>query len=104
MTQTCRDCDKILTIVAGAAFGVAFNELVGALEADPNSGHDQLVSLEVSFGVVVTVLIAATTGYISWQSARRVLVAFTASGVPMIVGSLRRNQERRAAYDKRYQD
>jgi len=91
---------KLTTIVATAVFGALFNELVARMEEDPNSGHDLLVSLEVSVGVAVTVILAAACGYISWQCARRVLVAFVAPGLLMITGSLRRNQERSARYDR----
>lgn len=74
----------ILTILF--LFGVGYNEFVEWLE---ENGYDRgYTSLLVVFGTMVTVGMAGFL--IGWQNAIRLLMAFGASGLPMIIGSIER--------------
>ena len=67
-------------------FGLAYNALVERLEREvPDHGY---TSFLVSGGVLVTIMGASIL--IGWQSALLVLICFTASGLPMIIGSMSR--------------
>lgn len=71
-------------------FGFGYNGLVGLLFRH-NLMH---VSLSVVIGVAVTLLIPALFWFDYtmpfWQAGLLLLICFTASGTPMIVGSMRR--------------
>ena len=64
-------------------FGVVFNNWVGHL-GDKKEGYTALL---VVIGVGMTLIGVAI---VSWQSALLVLVAFAASGTPMIAGDIYR--------------
>jgi hypothetical protein len=92
---------KIAALVAAATFGVAYDRLIGKLENDIHFDQDTAVSLEVAVGVGATIAIASATGYVSPAQARRVLICFVASGLPMMIGSWLRDRARKAAYHGR---
>lgn len=73
-----------------AAFGVAYNQLIEAIEE--TEAHDMLVSLQVAVGVAITVLFSLP--FLGRRRAWQLFLSFVASGTPMIIGSLRRWQLR----------
>lgn len=77
----------IFSLAVLVLFGLAFNRWVGKIEqADPDHGY---AAIWVVAGVLVTLLITAPI--IGWQNTAIVLVAFIASGLPMIAGSISRH-------------
>ena len=72
-----------------AAFGYFYNHWVAGLESD---GRDEgITALLVVGGVAATLLgIGALDVYVDWNAGIIGLVCFTASGLPMVVGSLSR--------------
>lgn len=91
MNETYR---KPAIFVALAVFGVLYNRLVDLLEMDMEIDNDMLTSALVVIGVGCTLLVAAP--YIGYRATRRAVVAFAASGLPMVLGHLRRWNQRRA--------
>lgn len=69
-------------------YGVVYNELVQRL----GKRKEGYTSLLVVAGVLVTL---AGVSLISWQSALLTLCAFAASGLPMVIGDIRRYVEAR---------
>ncbi|MCK4826166.1 hypothetical protein KA005_61045 [bacterium] len=69
-------------------FGCAFNAFVDFLR-DRSDGY---LSMLVAVGVGITLIGVAI---ISWQAAVLVLVCFTASGIPMIIGEIARSISKR---------
>lgn len=77
-------------IVALGATGVVFNRAVVWLEV---KGYmEGYTSLAVALGVLVTL---AGVALLDWKAALLALVAFVASGTPMIVGSIARYVKKR---------
>ena len=77
-------------MLALTIFGIAYNSLVAYLE---RRGYAEgFLSLIVAAGVFVTL---AGLAVLSWQAALLALVSFTASGTPMIVGSIIRYLQKR---------
>lgn len=89
----------IFALIGLFAFGLAYDGLVGWLERQGH--HRGIVSLLVVGGVLVTlgVVWAALTGRTMQADLvlAYLLAGFTASGLPMIVGSLWRNAKERQA-------
>lgn len=85
--------DAVMILVLGGlvVFGVLYNWLVAAAE-ETETGYTAFL---VVGGVVVTV--AATTPLIGWQAAMVVGLAFVASGLPMVIGSMARYVRRTQA-------
>lgn len=75
-----------------AVFGILYNQLIDAIEE--TDAHDMLVSLQVAVGVAVTVLFSLP--FLGRRRAGQLFLSFLASGTPMIIGSLRRWQQRSA--------
>ena len=73
----------IAVLFALLMFGAAFNTWVGHL-GDKKEGYTALL---VAIGVGMTLIGVAI---VSWQSALLVLLAFAASGTPMIAGDIYR--------------
>lgn len=73
-----------------AAFGIVYNQLIDAIEE--TEAHDMLVSLQVAVGVAVTVMFSLP--FLGRRRAWQLFLSFIASGTPMIIGSLRRWQQR----------
>lgn len=92
MQKTCKE-NEYAWLVALAAFGVAYNRLVDYLEDDIHIDNDMLTSLLVVVGVAGTLLIGAPL--VGYRATRRAFVTFSASGLPMVVGHLRRWNRRR---------
>lgn len=69
-------------------FGIAFNALVHALGAR----KDGYTSLLVVAGVIVTQIGVAL---ICWQAALVSMAAFSASGLPMVIGEVYRSMRKR---------
>lgn len=87
----------LATITALVAFGLWYNAWVAGLV---HTGRDRgYLSLIVAAGVAVT--IAGVALIAGWQVALIVLLAFVASGTPMILGSIRRYVDARAADEAR---
>ncbi len=84
-----------LVMVLNLAFGVAYNILVGWLEAN---GYDEgYTALLVVGGVGATLAITALA---DWQASLLLFGAFCCSGLPMTVGSWWRHvQKRRRAQE-----
>lgn len=81
----------LLILAILIAFGLIFDRLVGRIEADdPDHGY---TAIWVVVGVGVTV--ALISPIIGWMNALIVIAGFIASGVPMILGSIRRHLESR---------
>lgn len=80
-----------MVVLALVLFGIFYNQVVAWL--DRSWYMEGYLSLIVALGVFITLLGAAV---ISWQAALLVLVCFTASGLPMIVGSIFRYAKQRA--------
>lgn len=72
-------------------FGVGYNALIGL--AERRHYLDGFTSLAVALGVLITL---AGVAILSWQAALIALACFTASGLPMIVGSIARYIRARA--------
>lgn len=83
-----------MILAALFGFGLAFNGFVSYVEREyPEHGY---TALWVVVGVAVTVLIAAPL--IGWDAVQALALVFTASGIPMIGGSVARHlAERRRA-------
>ncbi|HZM22075.1 MAG TPA: hypothetical protein VFC02_10040 [Anaerolineales bacterium] len=62
-------------------FGIAYNSMVERFQKRSQRYTAELVA----FGVIVTVTISGF--FIGWNNMAVVLILFTASGLPMIVGS-----------------
>lgn len=88
MTPTSDPSQVFLVLVGLACFGVLFNELV-VNNAEKYLPLDHgITAFEVVFGVLVTQIgISYITGFDILPIA---LLCFAASGIPMIIGSLRR--------------
>jgi len=71
---------------AGLLFGIAYNMLIEWIEKQGWS--EGMASIEVMFGVVVTLLIAQFA--VGWQAVVSITLIFVATGSPMIIGSLLR--------------
>lgn len=84
--------DTLLAIIAALIiFGIFFDRIVGRIEDDdPDHGY---TAIWVVIGVLVTV--AASAFLVGWWNALLVLLAFAASGAPMILGSIRRHLRNR---------
>ena len=95
---------KIAALVTAAAFGVLYDRLIGHLENDIHFDQDTAVSLEVAAGVGATIAIASATGYVQPAQARRMIIVFVASGLPMMIGSWARDRARKAAYGRQNQN
>lgn len=80
----------LLVLLAELLFGLGYNTLV-AYWTKHNLMH---VSFAVVIGVVVTLLLPAASWFDRempfWLSGILLMLCFTASGLPMIVGSMRR--------------
>jgi len=77
------DSGAISVTIALALFGVLYNQFVGwAIRKGYAEGY---MSLIVAFGVFVTLIGVAM---INIEAAILTLIAFAASGTPMIVGSI----------------
>lgn len=94
MSEKLFSVDTIIMVVALFGFGIAFNALVERLDRRPE-GHDGYTSLLVVVGVIVTV--TATLIHIPLEDYLIIALAFCASGIPMIVGSIRRYMDARDA-------
>lgn len=90
-TEMSNDAVTILVLVGLVAFGVLYNLLVAKAE-QTETGYTAFL---VVGGVVVTV--AATAPLIGWQAAMMVGLAFVASGLPMVIGSMARYVKRTQA-------
>ena len=75
-------------------FGLGYDFFVTVLERRPRS-HNGFTSLLVVLGTLVTLL--ATLPLVGLQNFLIVLVAFAASGIPMIFGSISRYMRERDA-------
>jgi len=83
-------------IVALLAIGVIFNRAVAWLEV---KGYmEGYTSLVVALGILVTL---AGVALLDWRAALLTLVAFIASGTPMIVGSVSRYIRKREMEQER---
>ena len=80
-------------IIALFIFGIFYNAAVAHLERQPG-GHEGFTSLLVAVGVSVTV--ASLCPLIGPRNVLLVLLAFGASGTPMIMGSIRRYMQARS--------
>ncbi len=91
---TANDVHIAITLAALFIFGIAYNLAVAKL------GNRQrgFTSLLVALGVLVTLIGIAI---IDWQCAQITLAAFTASGTPMIIGSIARYIAKRHAEETR---
>ncbi len=86
------DFGVILAVfLALTLFGIGYNALVAWLER--NRYTEGYLSLIVALGVLITLLGVAI---LSLPSALLALLAFTATGMPMIIGSIARYITRRA--------
>lgn len=85
------DAVTILVLGGLVVFGVLYNTLVAKAE-QTETGYTAFL---VVGGVVVTV--AATAPLIGWQAAMVVGLAFAASGLPMVIGSMARYVRRTQA-------
>ena len=85
------DLGSILAVFWGLVlFGILYNLLMGWME---KRGYlEGLTSLAVVGGVLITL---AGIAVVSWSAAVLALAAFTASGLPMVIGSLWRYVQRR---------
>lgn len=85
--------DAVMILVLGGlvVFGVCYNALVAKAE-QTETGYTAFL---VVGGVLVTV--AATAPLIGWQAAALVGLAFVASGLPMVIGSMARYVRRTQA-------
>ena len=85
------DLGSILAVFWGLVlFGILYNLLMGWME---KRGYlEGLTSLAVVGGVLITL---AGIAVVSWNAAVLALAAFTASGLPMVIGSLWRYVQRR---------
>lgn len=80
----------ILTLLA--LFGFGYNWLVARIERqDPEHGYTAIL---VVAGCAITVL--ATVPLIGWRQAAIVFAAFAASGLVMVLGSMKRHLDRTA--------
>lgn len=77
------------TLVGLFVVSVGFNWLVDYSER--RGWEEGYVSFLVVIGVAYTVTGAAIGGLISWQDYQYLILAFVASGLPMIVGSVWRH-------------
>lgn len=87
------DYGLILAVYLGLIlFGVGYNALVSWLDRE---GYvEGYLAFIVAIGVAVSL---AGVALLSWQAALLALGAFTASGIPMIIGSVSRYVKRRRA-------
>ena len=88
----------LIAAIILAGFAYAYNRWIDSLA---DSGRaDGFVSLLVAGGTAVTLLIglivAAADGAAALRGALIVLILFIPSGIPMILGSIRRYVDRRA--------
>lgn len=83
-TEMSSDAVMILVLGGLVAFGVLYNWLVAKAE-QTETGYTAFL---VVGGVLVTVV--ATVPLIGWQAAMVVGLAFVASGLPMVIGSMAR--------------
>jgi predicted tellurium resistance membrane protein TerC len=81
------------TLIALFALSVGFNWLVDYSER--HGWEEGYVSFLVVIGVAYTVTGAAWGGLISWQDYQYLVLAFIASGLPMIIGSVWRHVKMR---------
>lgn len=78
------------TIGALFGFGLWYDRQV--YRWDVQGYHDGYLSLIVALGVLVTIIgIALLDLVLPWNAGAIALVAFTASGLPMVAGSIRRH-------------
>lgn len=83
-TQWAIDWPLMGAVVFGLfMFGIAYNALVGWI-GERKEGY---TSLLVVGGVLITLLGAAI---VSWQAALWIVLCFSASGIPMIIGDILR--------------
>ena len=81
-----------IVFVALFGFGIGYNRLVGKLE---HQGHDRgYMGFIVALGCTVTLLGAGVI--VGWEPVAWIMMCFAASGIPMIVGSVRRHVRARA--------
>jgi hypothetical protein len=84
-----------LLFVTELLFGVSYNGAVQYFETKHGNLFRFLVSWSVVFGTAGTLIIRFLflfgTNLAEWQSLLINLMCFTGSGLPMIVGSMRRN-------------
>lgn len=81
----------VAVFLALVLFGVGYNALIGYLER--RHYIDGFTSLAVALGALITLTGVAI---LSWQAALIAMACFTASGLPMIVGSIVRYIRARA--------
>ena len=86
----------IMAVIWGLfSFGILFNWLVGYLER--NGYAEGYMGLIVAFGCLITIV---GVGIIDYSAALLTLIAFIASGSPMIFGSIVRYIRKREAMRK----
>jgi hypothetical protein len=89
------DVDRLIALALGLMmFGIGFNAFVEWLERRP-LGHHGYTAFLVVIGVAVTVL--ASWPIIGFKAVLTLIVAFLASGIPMVVGSIARYMRERDA-------
>jgi hypothetical protein len=77
-------------LVCLVLFGILYNLLVGQMIRKKRA--DGLMGMVVAFGVLVTLLAGRLMAvYVDWDVLVVFLLAFAASGTPMIAGSLLRH-------------
>jgi hypothetical protein len=77
----------ILTLGLLFGFGIGFNAIIERMGQDAEG----FVWLEVTIGVLVTLMgVGVLDALINWNAAFIALLAFAASGSPMIVGDVNR--------------
>lgn len=93
MTSITYDQQNLLIFILAALFlfGMSFNHFVGKLEdTDPDHGY---TAIWVVAGVLITLI--ASIPLVGWLNTALILLAFIASGLPMIAGSISRHLRNR---------
>jgi MFS family permease len=92
ITLTIQPMPLAIMVLSLLIFGYLYDRFVGWLERRPH-GHQGFTALLVMLGVAVTV--TATLPLIGLEDYLVLVVAFLASGIPMITGSIVRYMRER---------